>query len=230
MSDATSTISKEHLDPIRRRARLVLLLDASRQAGIDPLPTQRLHFIAYLANVLSPVWDMPDPAIPSLKEDGSLLKQRNGPFYPDLQTDLDRLVGMGVAVVQNLRYTGLDSGRYRLEGEYSINLAFAQPILSRLRSLPNEAEPVRHIRELVLALSSLSDKEIDRAATQDATYGDPNIGIDTVIDFGEWASNNFSAAAAVRAGDFVRSGAFVGPSERVHLYIRHLRRRLQGDR
>ena len=229
MNDSSSHRSKKEVDPIRRRARLVLLLDASRRAGIDPLPTLRLHLIAYLANVLSPVWDMPDSPSPSLNEDGSVLKQRNGPFYPDLQADLDRLVGMGVALVRNLSYAVLENGRYRLEGDYSINVALAKPILSRLYSLPNEADSVRHVRELVLALSSLSDGEIDRAASQDATYGNPNIGVDNVIDFGEWDSTNFSAAAAERAGQFVKSSAYVGPSERVHLYIRHLRRRLQGE-
>ncbi|MDE0175197.1 MAG: hypothetical protein OXM60_17345 [Defluviicoccus sp.] len=137
---------------------------------------------------------------------------------------------MGVALVHNLRHAALENGRYRLEGDYSINVDLATPILERLQSLPNEAEPVRHVRELVLALSSLSDQEIDRAASQDATYGDPNVGVDTVIDFGEWESTNFSAAAAKRAGQFIQSGTYVGPSENIHLYIRHLRRRLQGER
>lgn len=230
MNDASRPDTNRQVDSIRRRVRLVLLLDAGRRAGIDPLSTLRLHFIAYLANVLSPVWDMPGLPSRSLNEDGSVLKQRNGPFYPDLQSDLDRLVGMGVAVVHNLRYAMLENGRYRLEGDYGINVTLATPILSYLHSLPNEADTVRHIRELVLALSSLSDVQIDRAASHDATYGDPNIGVDNVIDFGEWGSTNFSAAAAKRAGQLVESGAYVGPSESVHLYIRHLRRRLQGER
>ena len=229
MNESSDNRSKKEVDPIRRRARLVLLLDSSRRAGIDPVPTLRLHFIAYLANVLSPVWDMPDTPSSSLREDGSVLKQSNGPFYPDLQADLDRLVGMGVALVHNLRYAVLKNGRYRLEGDYSINVALAKPIVTRLESLPNEAGPARHVRELVLALSSLSDREIDRAASQDATYGDPHVGVDNVIDFGEWGSTNFSAAAAKRAGELIQSGAHVGPSEKVHLYIRHLRRRLQGE-
>ena len=219
---------RKHLDAIQRRVRLVLLLDASRQAGIEPLPTLRLHSIAYLANVLSPVWDMLGDGNISLKKNGSILKQKSGPFYPDLQTDLDRLVGMGVARVSDLRYQNIDGVRFRLEGSYGLNSDLAAPVLKYLHSLPDEAATARYIRELVLALSALSDEEIDSAASQDATYSDPSIGLDNVIDFGEWANRNYSSAAAQRAGELVHARTVVGASEKVHLYIRHLRRRLQG--
>ena len=49
-----------------------------------------------------------------------------------------------------------------------------------------------------------------------------------MIDFGEWMSANYSANAAELIGGLVKTGAVVGASEKVHLYIRHLRRRLQG--
>jgi hypothetical protein len=208
---------------IRRRVRLVALLDASREAGIEPLPTLRLHLIAYLANVLSPVWDMPNA-------DSSVLKRRGGPFYPDLQNDLDRLVGIGVVQVENLHHLRLDDDHYRLEGSYRLNPELAKPILAHLRALPEEEVAVRFIRELVLALSSLSDAEIDRAVTEDATYANPMIGNDNVIDFGEGMGANYSAAAAEEVGDLSPTGAVVGASEKIHLYVRHLRRRLQGAR
>ena len=188
----------------------------------------RLHLIAYLSNVLSPIWDMPINARSRLKKDGSILKLSDGPFYPDLQSDLDRLVGLGVAHVENLNYRVIDGGRYRLEGMYRINAALAEPILSCLNSLPNEAETATYVREIVLALSSLSDEEMDKAATQDATYSDSKIGVDNVIDFGEWDSINYSSAAANKAGEWVNARIAVGAGEKVHLYIRHLRRRLQG--
>ena len=228
MTAESSTLTEEDFEAIQRRVRLVLLLDASRKAGIDPLPTMRLHLIAYLANVLSPVWDMLSLEESRLKRDGSVLKQPSGPFYPDLQTDLDRLVGMGIARVENLRYARLDKDRFRLEGSYRINANMAEPILSCLCTLPDEAETAKYVRELVLALSALSDYEIDRAATQDATYADPTVGFDNVVDFGEWTSRNYSRAAALHAGELVQTGAGAGASEKVHLYIRHLRRRLQG--
>jgi hypothetical protein len=162
--------------------------------------------------------------------DGTVLKRRGGPFYPDLQADLDRLVGSGVVQVQSLRHQRIDDDRYRLEGSYRLNPALAEPILSYLRGLPGEAEAAKFVRELVLALSALSDEEIDRAVSEDATYANPKVGIDNVIDFGEWMSANYSATAAERLGGLVKTGALVGASEKVHLYVRHLRRRLQGAR
>ena len=229
MTEEESNCLDSDFESIKRRIRLVLLLEASREAGIDPIPTQRLHLVAYLANVLSPVWDMPYATNTQLKADGSILKLSGGPFYPDLQADLDRLVGMGVVMVEGLCYRTIDDEHYRLEGSYRVNPTLAEPILTCMFSLLSEARIARCIRELVLALSSLSDKEMDRAATQDATYSDPTIGPGNVIDFGEWTTSNFSSSAAIRAGEFVQSRADIGASEKVHLYIRHLRRRLQGE-
>ena len=226
----TSGEKETGFDSIQRRVRLVLILEASRGAGIDPLLTQRLHFIAYLINVLSPVWDMPSVTVGGLRRSGSVLKQRRGPFYPDLQRDLDRLVGMGVAHVEGLRYQRLDEDHFRLEGSYRIDPERAKPILARVYSLPDEAQMARYIRELVLALSGLSDDEIDHAVMEDATYTDPVIGLDNVVDFGEWGCKNYSVAAAEHAGGLVKSGVGASASEKVHLYVRHLRRRLQGER
>ena len=221
-------MSKEstHIDSIRRRVRLVLLLDASREAGIEPLATMRLHLIAYLVNVLSPVWDMPSQGRQSLRRDGSILKLKSGPFYPNLQSDLDSLVGKGIVEVGGLRYEGIGGDHFRLQGDYRVNRNLAKPILSCLYSLPHEAEAVSCVRELVLALSAFSDEEMDRASTQDATYADPSIGVDNVIDFGEWSLINYSRAAAMRVGELVSPNA--GAEEKLHLYVRHLRRRLKS--
>lgn len=206
---------------IRRRVRLIILLKASAEAGMDPLPTLRLHLVAYLANVLSPVWDMPSV-------DGAVLKRRGGPFYPDLQRDLDRLVGLGVVRVTNLRHIRLDDNdHYRLEGSYRLNPEFAEPILNHLQSMPDEAAAAIFLRELVLALSALSDEEIDRAVTEDATYADPRVGQDNIIDFSDRSRTNYSATAAEKVGSLVPTGAVVSASEKVHLYVRHLQRRLQ---
>ena len=166
MSGTAAKEGETGFDCIQRRVRLVLLLEASRHAGIDPLPTQRLHLIAYLVNVLSPVWDMPVAMVGGLRRSGSVLKRKQGPFYPELQRDLDRLVGMGVAHVEALSYQRLDEEHFRLEGSYRIDSERAKPILELIYSLHGEAQMARFIRELVLALSCLSDDEIDRAVNR----------------------------------------------------------------
>src|SRR2546422_4375809 len=75
---------KERFRSLRRHARLIALLHAAEGAGLVPLRITRLHSFAYLSNVLAPVWDM-------AALDGKILKRRGGPFYPNMQRDLDRL-------------------------------------------------------------------------------------------------------------------------------------------
>ena len=216
-----------YVGAMQRRVRIVLILNASREAGIEPLSARRLHLIAYLCNVLSPVWDLDSFVGAARRVDGAILKRGSGPFYPDMQSELDRLVGMGVALVERIRYPEVDEGKLRLEGEYRLNAERAKPIVTYLQALREEGVAAKSIRELVLALSSLTDEEIDRAAREDATYSDTTVGIDNVIDFGEWLDKNYSSAAATRAGELIGSGVPPGASEKLHLYVRHLRGRLK---
>jgi hypothetical protein len=67
------TTCEEQFASLRRRVRVVTLLEAAEAAGLVPLGILRLHAFAYLSNVLAPVWDM--PAL-----DGKVLKRRGGPW------------------------------------------------------------------------------------------------------------------------------------------------------
>ena len=136
---------------------------------------------------------------------------------------------MSVILVDDLRYQELDRGRFRLEGKYRINAQAAKPILDYVYGASPDVQSATCVRELVFALSGLSDGELDQAVDQDATYGNPNVGIDNVIDFGEWVSSNYSAAAAHYAAGLLGTRVAASASEKVHLYIRHLRRRLKGE-
>ena len=208
---------------IRRKVTLVMLLDAASEAGLVPMALVRVHTIAYLINVLAPVWDLPIL-------EGRVLKRRGGPYYPALQNDLDRLVGLGLADVGKLAYVEEDFGRWRLEGQYSLNYELARPILDHVRSMDEERERLGFIHELVLALSSLSDADIDRAIQEDATYSDPNVTAGNVIDFAEWSTRNPTLAAARYFEAVVPAGSRIAPGEKLHLYARHLHRRIHGGR
>src|ERR1700687_2575811 len=91
--DLAAALTNERIEELQRRIRLLVLLSAAERAGLVPLRILRLHSFAYLSNVLAPVWDM--PAL-----DGKVLKRHGGPFYPALQRDLDRLVGMGRVLIR----------------------------------------------------------------------------------------------------------------------------------
>ena len=208
---------------IRRKVRLLVLLDAARLAGLTPLPAARLHIMAYLADVLSPVWDL-DPY------DGKVLKRPDGPFFPELQHDLDRLVGSGMVAVEKVGHRSLGDDRLQVNSSYTLNTALAGNVLRHVSTLSDEHSSSAFMRELMLAMSAMTDEDIDRAFRQDATYSNKRIGPGNVIDFAEWSESNFSVSAADRIGELVPTEADVGPGEKVHLYFRHLQRRLHGNR
>jgi hypothetical protein len=206
---------------LHRRIRLVVLLDAAEQAGLLPIPILRLHTLAYLSNVLAPVWDM--PAL-----EGKILKRQGGPFYPALQHDLDRLVGMGVAVILGLGHVLDEEKRWRLEGSYQLNRAFANSIVRRLLDFESERRLANFLQELAFAVSTLSDDDFDEAMTEDATYSDPMIDVGNVVDFAEWQKKNYSANAARYFDNLLPGGARATPGEKLHLYVRHLHSRVHG--
>jgi hypothetical protein len=208
---------------IQRKLRLVVLLDSAENAGLTPISILRLHTFAYLANVLAPVWDM--PAL-----DGKVLKRKGSPFYPALQHDLDRLVGMGVVLMSSFGYSLDGSQRWRLEGTYSLNYTFAARILDSIHQFEDEELLIGFIQELAYALSALSDEELDMAMGEDATYSDPLIDFGNVVDFAEWRQVNYSANAASRFGHLLPSDAQATLGEKLHFYVRHLRSRLHGGR
>jgi hypothetical protein len=212
---------KDELGALRRQVRLVVLLDAAQKAGLTPLPILRLHTLAYLSNVLAPVWDM--PAL-----DGKVLKRQGGPFYPALQRDLDRLVGAGVAVISALGHVLDEDERWRLEGQYRLNPTFADRIFRHVLSFEAERRLTTFLQELAFALSTLSDDDLDKAMTEDATYSDPLIDVGNVVDFAEWQRKNYTANAARYFNNLIPGGLRASPGEKLHFYVRHLHSRIHG--
>lgn len=208
---------------LKRQIRLILIVDAAERAGLVPLPVLRLHSIAFFSNVLSPVWD-----IPSIE--GSLLKRHGGPFYPPLQRDLDRLVGLGIALIRDVSHVRDENGHWRLEGSYRLNAEFGLRIISAIAEWPEELRILNFVRELTLAISALDDSDIVRATEEDAAYSDRQIDYGSVVDFAEWQTLNYSANAANEIAHYVPSGAAPSGAEKLHLYVRHLHARLQGGR
>jgi hypothetical protein len=209
------------LASIRHSIRLVILMEAAENAGAAPIRILHLHTLAYLSNVLAPVWDM--PAL-----EGKVLKRHGGPFYPMLQRDLDSLVGRGVALISGLDHVRDEDKRWRLEGSYRLNRVFADPILDGLLRFAEEQRLVSFIRELALAISALSDDDLHDTTKEDATYSDPLIAIGNVVDFGEWRMKNYTANAANKFDQLLPGGDRATRGEKLHLYVRHLQARMHG--
>jgi len=199
-----------------RIVRILSLLDALAGAGVTPSSSRGLHELAFLANVLAPVFDLPPM-------DAVLLKRKSGPYYPALQQTIDRLVGQGIVEVLNPYYE-LDEAdqRCRMVASYRLCREVATPALARYRVL-FESE-ARFIDELAAAYSALSDQDQGHTVLSDARYADASVDDNNVIDFGQWVSidKNFSRNAAMAFAP----GYNLLPAERLYLYIDHLQQRV----
>lgn len=218
MRATTADHQQALLDSVRRQTRIIAILEAAESAGLTPLPILRLHAFAYLANVLSPTWDL-------RPLDGKILKRKGGPFYPELQRDVDALVGRGIVMASRVKHVQDGLGNWRLEADYDLNRLLVERLLRYLAASTLESKTVGFIQELAFALSALSDEELDLAVTEDATYSDPFVSSDNVIDFGEWQHVNPSARAA-RYFETALADVRATPGEQLHLYVRHLHRRM----
>ena len=92
---------------VRQRVRVLQLVEVAEHAGIAPIHSRKLHAFAYLADVLSPVWDLP-------AFDGKVLKVEGGPHYPDLQREMDRLVVLGLLNITDIEYVGRGANGARM--------------------------------------------------------------------------------------------------------------------
>ena len=207
-------------DALGRRVRLLMLLDGSERAGISPIRLRRLHTYAYLSNVLAPVWE-------SRVFDGRVLKRRGGPFYPGLQHDLDRLVGLGLVSITNFGHIIDEDNQWMLDGAFHLNRALVGETLEIIGSFPLQQEMRTFLLEIAYAVSALDDFEFDGVPSEDATYSDVNVSFENVVDFGEWRNLNYSVNVTRH---FTSLSELVTSAELLHLYIRHLRRRISGER
>ncbi|MYB37486.1 MAG: hypothetical protein F4Y26_08910 [Gammaproteobacteria bacterium] len=226
-------VSNRHLARAKRRGRVLTLLDAAERAGVAPLPSARLHALAYLADVLSPVWDL-------IPFDGKVYKSDGSPHYPDLQQEMDALVVLGLVEASGLSYEVRARGGARVDGLYGLNFTspHLEPLLCALgaRGVDNAIDPedVRlhdYLVELAGALATLPNDEIESATGFDVTYrtGAPS---HNVVDFAEWVDDkkeaNPSWQAADRFEEFFPAESNVGSGEKLYLYAAYLGRAMNG--
>ena len=225
-------VTGRHLAKIKRRCRMLLLLDAAEQVGIAPLPSARLHAFAYLADVLSPVWDL-------VPFDGKVYKTDGGPRYPDLQDEIDNLVVLGLIQVRDLVYEPTTDGA-RIVGSYGLNFG-SEHLESILRALgarspdeaidPDDRSLHAYLVELAGALATLPDDEIESATGVDVTYG-ARAELYNVVDFAEWVEDRWAAnpswQVAERFQVFLPAEARMLPGEKLYLYAAYLGRAMNA--
>ena len=217
---------------LRQRCRVLLLLEAAERTGIAPLPSSQLHAFAYLADVLSPVWDL-------IPFDGKVYKSEESPHYPDLQDELDSLVVLGLIQISDLHYVSTKDSGARIAGSYALNFSseHLEPILAAVGARgpeaavdSNDCNIYDFLVELAGALATLPDDEIGSAAGVDVTYRD-EANLHNVVDFSEWVDRdaaNLSWRSAERFRAFLPAEARMLPGEKLYLYAAYLGRAISG--
>ena len=220
-------ITGRHLAKLKRRCRMLLLLDAAEQVGIAPLPAARLHAFAYLADVLSPVWKL-------VPFDGKVYKADGGPRYPDLQDEIDSLVVLGLIQARDLVYERRADGGARIVGSYGLNFAseHLESILRALgaRSAKEAVDPADHnshayLVKLASALATLPEDKIESATNVDVTYR-ARAELYNVIDFAEWVDDQWAANPSWRVAErfqiFLPKESKMLSEEKLYLYAAYL--------
>ena len=207
------------VDVRRRHVLIVGLFDALDRAGLRPVSAGQLHTLWYLLNALAPVWRL-QPF------DAALLKTDREPYFPNIQSDLDRLVGMGILVVTRLIPS---TDQARLKGLFALNRNFADPVLTAMREIEEESNILQFLDEVVQASNRLTQTEQKVALAKDATYGDQSVDTGNVIDLGEWLAHDRSTPTAEVLEVIERvSGRSMLPAELMEIYVDHLGRRLRN--
>lgn len=202
---------------VRRRVRLLMLLDAADYAVISPVSTSRLHALVFLADVLSPVYGFSGLA-------KRIMKRRVGPYFPDIQWEVDRLVGQGLIDVSGLKKV-VEGQRVFLDASFTLNRGRTSPILQQL---DEEFLSLRDFfRELAGALATVPEADLDSATQADVTWESGHQG--TVIDYGEWRAQNYSRISADRIGELAKEMWGEATNElssgaKVNLYVQYLKR------
>lgn len=202
---------------VRRRARIVAILDHCRDAGVRPVHGSDLHVMAYMCDVLAPIWDLPTL-------DSRLLKTKSAPRFPALQRDIDRLVGAGVLSVGSagkVRSGAIDRGTTTYE-----LTPLATPVIEKLAA-PEFEEEQRFIHEVVLALSGIEASSIQGLGLADLSYADPLVDADGLLEL-DGEAPTVAAATARRFRVVAPENIHLSDAQLVHLYVQHLYRSMRA--
>lgn len=203
---------------LRNRAWVLGILSLSNRAGMLPISKQRLHALIFLANCLAPIYD--DRGI-----DTRVIRHTEGPFYPDAQWDLDRLVGDGLAMVGNVAYVP-SVDHWWMRADYRITPR-GEALYARCSELPDIRRSYEFLVELINAFASLERGSLDSAALEDVIYRTPGQVNWAALVF-EDVSENRSVQTAEAFSDLMGDRFQLSAKERLNLYLGYLGR-LAGD-
>ncbi|HEV2598453.1 hypothetical protein [Sphingopyxis sp.] len=209
----------------KSRVRLVQLLIAAENAALAPISIDKLHAFAFLADVLSPVWGL-RPFEDRIGRTG------RPPYYPDLQAQLDLLVGMGLVEPSELAYRIEGDGEQRIArffASYALRIGseYLTNIEAGLANDPQSTKEQIFLDALAEALASLPDDEIAKAASMDLVYQRSGPDTEDYVDLDRRAGPS-RTAQAIASFDQAFPGTKLSPARRLYMYANYLGRRAHG--
>lgn len=203
--------------------RLLQIFTALERAGALPASISDVHTFAFFSNVLSPLWEL-EPL------EGAVLKLADGPYYPFLQRELDRLVGTGFVEVVTLDL-GWGDGEPSLRATFRLVADVATSVLDKVQSLPDELDTLRFLTELAFSFVAIDRDQRVAAAIKDATFSNPAVSNDRIIDFAQWNDpqvSDPSVNAAHRFQKYAPIGVTLNRAEKLGMYMSLVARRANG--
>lgn len=199
---------------LRNRAWLLGLISLANQAGLRPLPKKQVHSLVFLANSLATIYDDEGVAF-------RVVKHAHGPFYPDAQWDLDRMVGQGLLIISDVDFSE-DNGRWWMDANYEVTPR-GETVFASCRELPLLQRSYVFLVELTNAFASLTLNAQDQAPFKDAIYSTPGRPNWAPLVFEE-PQQNLTALTATAFDELVGPSIRLSPKERLQLYFGYLQR------
>jgi hypothetical protein len=207
-SPANSGFSEEH-----RLAWALFLTRACEKTGIYPLSLQTFHRLIYFANCLAQVYEYSPPS-------QLVMKQKWGPYYPNAQMDLDRLVLMGLVDISNLRWERSAQRTSKL-ADFTITESGFSLCTRLARDAIWFKEAESFLFDVCSAYTSIGDETADQASESDLTYSQKGVPAGSVIVFSE-ESRNPSARGARYFEHAAPSLAIPNRQHQLRLYMKFL--------
>jgi hypothetical protein len=216
-------MASDHTQRVKKRIRLLQLLEAAERAALTPIEIRKFHSFAYLADILSPIWHL-EPF------EARLAKTGRSPYFPDLQHEIDTLVAMGLVEVSNLKYlrNPRDEVLFTVRFALRFESKHLDAIFEELTEEPDNENEREYLAQLANALGTLGDDDIEAAATEDATYSDPQISTQDYIELNEAVDPTSRTQTAIAAFDTLFPDTQLPPPRRLFMYAHYLGRKVHA--
>jgi hypothetical protein len=195
-----------------------MIIRAFERGAFYPTPLEAVHTVTYLCDILATAWGLQPLS-------RSVLKTSWVPRSSSLQAGLDRLVGMGLVEATSLEFQ-MHGPRHVLQADYGLIADRCAPVFAVLDKDPDWAREYSAIGEITYVVAAMGRDRVPRAVLVDASYNDPLLDSETVLDLRPDTQDRVTRTEAVgrelaRIGR-QEVGRSLTPAELTGIYVRHL--------